>query len=381
MQSAFVGLWSAGYFYVEASHTMLSTLLSIALLHWLVLVTPGTNVLLVSQLAASGRQRSALYAGFGISVVAVSWALLALLGIHALLIAAPQIRLALQIAGGIYLCCVAIRLWKSTDSSPTAPVSNLTSWAAFRLGSITNVLNPKSALFFGSVFATALPEQHSVNLQVAALLLVFANAFLWHSLLALAFSGASVQAFYARHRSTLTRVAGAVVGAFGLRLVVSAAEEIRAKLSTAIRQARTRDIPAVAEMFDFYRQFYKQQPDLPLAQLFIADRLNNCESVILIAESTSSGMLGFCQLYPSFCSVEAKPIYSLYDLFVLPVARKAGIGRLLLLAAEKKAAAEGKTRMDLTTARTNKAAQSLYESLNWERDEIFFAYSRQVTRS
>lgn len=152
-------------------------------------------------------------------------------------------------------------------------------------------------------------------------------------------------------------------------------------MSIAIRQARTRDIPAVAEMFDLYRQFYEQQPDLPLAQLFIADRLNNCESVILIAGTSSSGMLGFCQLYPSFCSVEAKPIYSLYDLFVLPVARKAGIGRLLLLAAEKKAAAEGKTRMDLTTARTNKAAQSLYESLNWERDEIFFAYSRQVTRS
>jgi ribosomal protein S18 acetylase RimI-like enzyme len=54
---------------------------------------------------------------------------------------------------------------------------------------------------------------------------------------------------------------------------------------------------------------------------------------------------------------------------------------MLLLAAENKAAAEGKARMDLTTARTNKAAQSLYESLSWERDEIFFAYNRRVTRS
>jgi threonine efflux protein len=212
---------------------MLSTLLSVALLHWLVLVTPGANVLLVSQLAASGRRRSALYAGFGVSVVALSWALLALLGINALFIAVPQVRLALQIAGGIYLCYVAIRLWKSTDPSPTAPVPDLTSWVAFKLGFITNVLNPKSALFFGSVFATSLPEQHSVKLQIAAVLLVFANALLWHSLLALVFSRASVQASYARHRIALTRVAGAVIGAFGLRLVVSAAAEVRAKLSTA----------------------------------------------------------------------------------------------------------------------------------------------------
>lgn len=134
-------------------------------------------------------------------------------------------------------------------------------------------------------------------------------------------------------------------------------------------------------MFHLYRQFYEQPPDLPLAQKFITDRLSNHESVILVAEAASSGMLGFCQLYPSFCSVEAQPIYLLYDLFVLPVSRKSGVGRMLLLAAEKKAAAEGKARLDLTTARTNKAAQSLYESLNWVRDEIFFAYNRRVPQS
>lgn len=152
-------------------------------------------------------------------------------------------------------------------------------------------------------------------------------------------------------------------------------------MSIAIREAGITDIPAVAEMFDLYRQFYEQPPDRQLAHRFIAERLSKNESVILVAESASSGMLGFCQLYPSFCSVEAQAIYSLYDLFVLPVARKAGIGRKLLLAAEHKAAAEGKARMDLTTARANKAAQSLYESLSWVRDEIFFAYSRRVPQS
>ena len=209
---------------------MLPTLLSIALLHWLVLVTPGANVLLVSQLAASGHRRAALYAGLGVSVVAVSWALLALLGINALFVALPQVRLALQIAGGFYLCYVAIRLWRSTSASPAEPLSSLNSWAAFRLGFLTNVLNPKSALFFGSVFAAALPVEHSLRLEIAAVSLVFANALIWHTFLALAFSRATVQASYARHRIALTRVAGAIVGAFGLRLVVAAAAEIRSKL-------------------------------------------------------------------------------------------------------------------------------------------------------
>ncbi len=94
------------------------------------------------------------------------------------------------------------------------------------------------------------------------------------------------------------------------------------------------------------------------------------------AENDASEIVGFCQLYPTFCSVEAAPIYSLYDLFVLPSARKLGVGKQLLLAAEQKAVAEGKVRMDLTTAKTNLSAQSLYESLGWQRDEIFYAYNK-----
>ena len=100
---------------------MLPTLLSIALLHWLVLITPGANVLLVSQLAASGYRRSALYAGLGISFVAVIWALLAILGVNALFAAHPTARLALQIAGALYLSYVemgsdTISLYAAVDS-------------------------------------------------------------------------------------------------------------------------------------------------------------------------------------------------------------------------------------------------------------------------
>lgn len=146
-----------------------------------------------------------------------------------------------------------------------------------------------------------------------------------------------------------------------------------------LREAQCTDVESVAELFDQYRQFYAQAPDLALARQFIGDRLRQQQSVILVAELADGALAGFCQLYPTFCSVEAQPIYALYDLFVRPDLRKLAVGRRLLLAAEARAAADGKARMDLTTARTNVAAQSLYESLGWERDEVFLAYSRRVS--
>ncbi|MBP7574606.1 MAG: GNAT family N-acetyltransferase, partial [Rhodoferax sp.] len=128
-----------------------------------------------------------------------------------------------------------------------------------------------------------------------------------------------------------------------------------------VRPATLADLASVAALFDSYRQFYEQPPALEAATRFIRARMENHESTILVAEdttatATTSGPLGFCQLYPSFCSVEMVPIFVLYDLFVTPAARGAGAGKALLLAAHDHAATQGAKRLDLTTAKTNHTA-------------------------
>jgi ribosomal protein S18 acetylase RimI-like enzyme len=151
---------------------------------------------------------------------------------------------------------------------------------------------------------------------------------------------------------------------------------------TAIRIhiATEAELEPVAVLFDAYRQFYGQAGDLHLARRFIADRLRRDESVILLANSEAHKSVGFCQLYPTFCSVAAAPIYVLYDLFVVPEARQCGIGKALMQAAEHHAANKGMARMELMTAKSNRPAQSLYQSLGWTRDEAFYAYSKPIAR-
>jgi len=148
--------------------------------------------------------------------------------------------------------------------------------------------------------------------------------------------------------------------------------------STAIHTAIPEDAALIAPLFDAYRQFYEQPADADAALAFITARLERGESVILLARRPDGRALGFCQHYPSFCSVLAAPIYVLYDLFVAPDARRLGLGRALLLAAEAHARATGHARMDLTTARNNLRAQALYESLGWVRDEVFLTYARHL---
>ncbi len=150
--------------------------------------------------------------------------------------------------------------------------------------------------------------------------------------------------------------------------------------TASVRPANPADLKKIGALFNAYREFYEQPADLALATRFISERMQNNESVVLVAESAGSGdnIIGFCQLYPGFCSVIAKPIYTLYDLFVAPDARKTGAGRALLVAAHAHAQTHGFARLDLSTAKNNLAAQALYESLGWVRDDVYFSYSKTV---
>jgi ribosomal protein S18 acetylase RimI-like enzyme len=130
----------------------------------------------------------------------------------------------------------------------------------------------------------------------------------------------------------------------------------------------------LARLFDLYRQFYEQPADLEACRTFMGARMLNGESVIFAAQRESGEIVGFTQLYHSFCSVELKELIYLYDLFVDPDARRQGVARALMEAARKYAVHCGAGRLQLETAISNRPGQALYESLGWERDEEFYTY-------
>ena len=155
-------------------------------------------------------------------------------------------------------------------------------------------------------------------------------------------------------------------------------------MTIKIRIAQLEDLEPLAELFNAYREFYEETSDIGLARRFLQDRLNNKDSIIFVAEAAGNTnseerLIGFCQLYPTFCSVIAAPICVLYDLFVDTNIRKSGAGKALMLAAHEYAANNGYARLDLTTAKTNLTAQSLYESLGWVRDDVFYTYNKTIT--
>lgn len=144
--------------------------------------------------------------------------------------------------------------------------------------------------------------------------------------------------------------------------------------TVVVRQAVLSDLEALAVLFDGYRQFYGRASDAGAASEFLMARFNHGESVLFIAHDDQTP-IGFTQLYPSFSSVSLARTFVLNDLFVSEQARRSGAASKLISAAVEYAEALGAVRISLSTATTNEAAQALYESAGWKRDEQFVIYN------
>jgi ribosomal protein S18 acetylase RimI-like enzyme len=149
-------------------------------------------------------------------------------------------------------------------------------------------------------------------------------------------------------------------------------------MAHTVRQATIGDLEKLVPLFDNYRQFYGRTSNLRAAREFLLARFDNHESIVFIAHEGERAV-GFTQLYPSFSSISLARIFILNDLFVHEQARRKGVASALMSAAVEFATTMGATRLSLSTAMTNHAAQALYRSAGWERDDQFWVYDFAIS--
>lgn len=141
-----------------------------------------------------------------------------------------------------------------------------------------------------------------------------------------------------------------------------------------IRRAAPADAERIAPLFEAYLRFYKRPPAPGAALAYLAARLEADEAVIFMAESGRE-TVGFTQLYPTWGSLALQRVWVLHDLFVVTHARRQGVASRLLARAVAFARETGAAHLTLETAVDNRAAQTLYETLGWERETAFYQYT------
>lgn len=191
----------------------------------LMVMLPGPNFVMTSQQSTSQSRRAGLLCAVGVSSGAAVWATSALLGLGALLSASSNVLRVSRLIGGLVLVWFGARLiWSSRSTDHTSeqppPKPGTTMRHAYRQGVLTSLSNPKAAVFFGSLFVASLPSNVTSAAKIMLVTAVFAVSVAWYSCVALVMSTGPVRTLYERSGTAIDRIAGVVLLALGLRLVV-----------------------------------------------------------------------------------------------------------------------------------------------------------------
>ncbi|MCC1492694.1 LysE family translocator [Cognatishimia sp. F0-27] len=201
----------------------LAAFVSVALVHLVAAMSPGPSFVVCVRLAVTDGFGSAAALALGFGLGAVLWASAAMAGLTLLFELVPALFLAIKIIGAAFLLYIAAMMWRHATAPLPAAGSDRpkTPLAAMRLGFATFASNPKTAVFFGAVFAGLLPQDASLLDRGAVLLIVFANETLWYLLVARVFSHPRARSVYGRIKATLDRVFGTLIALFGVKIALS----------------------------------------------------------------------------------------------------------------------------------------------------------------
>jgi threonine/homoserine/homoserine lactone efflux protein len=190
-------------------------------------MSPGPSFVMVARTAVASTRTHGLAAALGMGMGGTVFAVAALLGLQALLASVPWLYLALKVGGGAYLAYLGYRIWKGAKS-PLMLMANCgqephrTLKRSFMLGLGTQLSNPKTAIVYGSIFASLLPRDVPLGLNIALPIVVFSIEAGWYSIVALLLSSASPRDAYLRYKSWIDHAAGGVMVLLGVRLVATA---------------------------------------------------------------------------------------------------------------------------------------------------------------
>ena len=203
----------------------MSLLFTICLLHFVAQLSPGPDVLLIAKSAASTTRQNALKVIAGISAGIVVWVILTLAGFTVLIDQFPWIQQVLMVLGGVFLAKMGwamlkggVHSFKNRHQTDDDTNGQVQAKNYFMLGLWTNLSNPKTLIYFSSVFSLALSSSASDYLKAQLAVIIPLQTFITFTLLMLLISQPKIKILYQRSGSYIDMMSGGLFLLFALWL-------------------------------------------------------------------------------------------------------------------------------------------------------------------
>ncbi|MBT4882723.1 MAG: LysE family transporter [Glaciecola sp.] len=207
--------------------------ITIAGVHLIAVASPGPDFAIVLKQVINQGRRAAIFSSIGIGLGIMLHVMYSILGLSLLIKNTPMLYNIMLYAAAGYLFYIGVLALRSQPSesavialndnglaSRSGSKSEQSIWQAFRLGFVTNGLNPKATLFFLSLFSVVVaPTTNDAVRWGYGVYLAVATG-IWFITLSVLLSTSHIEQYLQQYRHVIDRLMGVVLIVLAISLVL-----------------------------------------------------------------------------------------------------------------------------------------------------------------
>jgi RhtB (resistance to homoserine/threonine) family protein len=205
----------------------LPEILSVTVIAIFMSISPGADFVMVTKNSLFHDRRAGLYSAMGISLAIWIHVTYSIAGLAVIISNSVILFSFIKYLGAAYLIYIG---WKSFQANTDIDLvkngdsAHLSHFNAFKMGVLTNALNPKTTLFFLSIFTQVVNPNTPLLLQLLYGAIISLAHLLWFSMVAVFITQPSLLKLFNRYKNRIEKGVGAILIAFGLKIALTSNE-------------------------------------------------------------------------------------------------------------------------------------------------------------
>ena len=199
----------------------LNELLTLSIIAIFMAISPGADFVMVTRNSIFYGRKTGLYSAIGISMAIWVHVAYSIAGLAVIISNSIILFSIIKYLGAAYLIYIG---WKTFTSKSIITVeqnksdNNLSAFQAFKIGFITNVLNPKTTIFFLSIFTQLVTIDTPIWIQLVYGLIISIAHLVWFISVSYLFSHSALVDKFNKSKKLIERIIGTVLIGFGLKV-------------------------------------------------------------------------------------------------------------------------------------------------------------------
>lgn len=200
----------------------MNEILAVATITILAVISPGPDFAMVTRQSYTYGIKTGLLCAFGIAIGVQVHVFYTIFGITLIIMSSSSLFLAVKLTGVCYLVYIGFKSFTNKikiAADSTASTQPISKFNAFKIGFLTNALNPKTMFFVVSVYSQVIQVGNSVWLNLGYGVFISLVHLVWFSLIALFFATPSVRNKVLSYQSVMDKTIGILLVLLGFSLL------------------------------------------------------------------------------------------------------------------------------------------------------------------